>query len=116
MPPGEEGTTPSPPQPLWSRYEDSSSVSQYAADTNFCQDAFIRNLPIASDGFHTGAAGCRASLSPACRAVRLAFRALQGVQATTQFVHSDRPPLDLGRTWSMDSSSVPGLDPQYWQV
>ena len=48
--------------------------------------------------------------------VRFALWALQATQASTQFSQVVWPPCDRGMTWSIVSSSVPGWQPQYWQV
>ena len=53
---------------------------------------------------------------PACCGVRSAFRLLQATHASTQFSQVEVPPCDRGTTWSIDSSSLPGWQPQYWQV
>ena len=53
---------------------------------------------------------------PACSGVRSAFRLLQAMHASTQFSQLDTPPCDRGTTWSIVSSSLPGWQPQYWQV
>ena len=42
--------------------------------------------------------------------------ALQLTQASTQFSQVVFPPCDRGIRWSIDSSAVPGWQPQYWQV
>ena len=41
--------------------------------------------------------------------------AAASVHASTQFSHELRPPRARGKTWSIESSGVPGRRPQYWQ-
>ncbi len=38
---------------------------------------------------------------------------LQSMHASTQFAQLESPPRDRGITWSIVSSSLPGLQPQY---
>src|SRR4029079_17055086 len=93
----------------------SSAALQYTSLTNFDQLS-SRTWWSAYTGFHVGRIGWGRRVMPSSRGVRSAFRLLQAMQASTQFVQLDTPPCDRGTTWSIVSSSVPGWLPQYWHT
>src|SRR6185436_7864706 len=89
-----------PRHSLLAPFHFSSSAFQYTSLTNFDQLS-SRTWFSAYTGFHVGRVGWRRSNMPASRGVRSAFRLLQAMQASTQFVQLDTPPCERGTTWSI---------------
>lgn len=79
---------------------------------NFDQ-VLMRCLGMLNRCVHFGRTGLTFSGIFACSGVRPPLRVLHFTQASTQFSQDEPPPCERGSTWSIVSSELDGLQPQY---